>query len=288
MIGFFNYDRNLRLLPEAGVREIDQLDFRRYQSHYAALNPFTKVMRRKRLLNRTVALSRYLPTAELVETEYFNDFMRPHGEKYALSMSLLFRDFGRASLTLYRGDRTGGDFSAVDVRRFDQLRPFVRNALLLRALVRERGQGGKGLDSVGDPVYRLSESGDARPLNAAGEGFLCSRCKNAIPNPHDDRWRAGPARFIPVDPAGAQSAGFVVTVPGGEPAAPFDRLRRRFGLTPTEASVALALVDGLSYKEIGAEFDISTETVHSHVKAIHRKADVGTTRQFIALFVSGR
>jgi DNA-binding CsgD family transcriptional regulator len=67
-----------------------------------------------------------------------------------------------------------------------------------------------------------------------------------------------------------------------------ERLRSRFDLTRMETAVARGLLDGLSYREIAEEFEIAYETVHSHVKAIHRKAGVGTTRQFIALFLSGR
>jgi DNA-binding CsgD family transcriptional regulator len=67
-----------------------------------------------------------------------------------------------------------------------------------------------------------------------------------------------------------------------------NRLRRRFDLTRMETAVAQGLLDGLSYKEIAEEFAIARETVHSHVKAIHRKAEVGTTRQFIARLLFGR
>jgi DNA-binding CsgD family transcriptional regulator len=114
------------------------------------------------------------------------------------------------------------------------------------------------------PVRRytnISSASDFRASDSASGDFLCSSCRKAV----RDRFGAG----FSVIPAG-------------------DRLRRRFGLTPMEAAVARALIDGLSYREIAAEFEISTETVHSHVKAIHQKADVATSRQFIALFHSGR
>jgi DNA-binding CsgD family transcriptional regulator len=119
-----------------------------------------------------------------------------------------------------------------------------------------------------------------------GEKVLCSSCRTAMPRPFGGRVGGGRTSLVPVEPA---------PLPGGsrrdaaaevEAVSGIDRLRRRFGLTLMEAVVARALVDGLSYRETAAEFEISTETVHSHVKAIYRKANVTSARQFVALFLS--
>ena len=62
-----------------------------------------------------------------------------------------------------------------------------------------------------------------------------------------------------------------------------ERLRARFGFTKTEAEVAVALVDGLSYGEVAKKLGISYHTVHTHIKAIHHKAAVSTTGRLSAL-----
>ena len=62
-----------------------------------------------------------------------------------------------------------------------------------------------------------------------------------------------------------------------------ERLRARFGFTKTEAEVAVALVEGLSYAEIAKKLGVSYHTVHTHIKAVHTKAGVATTGQLIAL-----
>lgn len=59
-------------------------------------------------------------------------------------------------------------------------------------------------------------------------------------------------------------------------------LRKRFGLTRMEAAVVSALADGMSYSEIAARYGVSYHTVHSHVKAIHRKTDVSSTGRLLA------
>jgi DNA-binding CsgD family transcriptional regulator len=62
-----------------------------------------------------------------------------------------------------------------------------------------------------------------------------------------------------------------------------ERLRSGFGFTKTEARVVSALTEGLSYAEIAEKFGVSYHTVHTHIKAIHRKAGVSTTGRLTAL-----
>jgi DNA-binding CsgD family transcriptional regulator len=60
-------------------------------------------------------------------------------------------------------------------------------------------------------------------------------------------------------------------------------LRRRFSFTRTESNVALLLGEGLSYAEVAAQMEVSYHTVHTHVKAIHRKARVSSNGRLLAL-----
>jgi DNA-binding CsgD family transcriptional regulator len=60
-------------------------------------------------------------------------------------------------------------------------------------------------------------------------------------------------------------------------------LRSSFGLTKTEAVVAVLLTEGLAYSEIAKELGISYNTVHTHTNAIHKKAAVPTTGRLTAL-----
>jgi DNA-binding NarL/FixJ family response regulator len=60
-------------------------------------------------------------------------------------------------------------------------------------------------------------------------------------------------------------------------------LRSSFGFTKTEAVVAALLTRGLAYSEIAQKLKVSCNTVHTHTKAIHKKADVPTTGRLTAL-----
>ncbi len=53
-------------------------------------------------------------------------------------------------------------------------------------------------------------------------------------------------------------------------------------LSPRELDVLRALVDGLSYKMIAAELQISFETVRSHMKVIYQKMHVNNNTAAVA------
>lgn len=60
-----------------------------------------------------------------------------------------------------------------------------------------------------------------------------------------------------------------------------------YGLTPRESEVVSCLFRGLSAKEVGAEFEISTHTVHDHIKSIYRKVGVQSRGELIARLAPG-
>lgn len=68
-----------------------------------------------------------------------------------------------------------------------------------------------------------------------------------------------------------------------ETPAELTRVPSRWGLTPRETDVALALADGLSYKEVAFKLGLSFHTVNDYVDALHRKLNLSTARIIAAL-----
>jgi DNA-binding NarL/FixJ family response regulator len=61
-----------------------------------------------------------------------------------------------------------------------------------------------------------------------------------------------------------------------------------YQLTPREKEVLGCLVNGLSYKMIGAELNIGYETVRSHVKKIYEKLHVASLTEVVAKAIHQR
>lgn len=60
-----------------------------------------------------------------------------------------------------------------------------------------------------------------------------------------------------------------------------------FGLTPTEAKIALALAEGLRSEEIAERMSISTTTVAFHLRNLFQKTDTHRQAELIALILAG-
>jgi DNA-binding CsgD family transcriptional regulator len=60
-------------------------------------------------------------------------------------------------------------------------------------------------------------------------------------------------------------------------------LRQAFGLTPSEAKIALCVADGKSLEQAAHEIGIAHETTRSHLKSIFRKTDTHRQGELVAL-----
>lgn len=76
----------------------------------------------------------------------------------------------------------------------------------------------------------------------------------------------------------------VVVRPASEiPATRLAPLRAAFGLTRSEAEIALRLANGEDRDRIGADRGTSGETIRSQIKALLRKSDTGREAEFVSL-----
>lgn len=64
-------------------------------------------------------------------------------------------------------------------------------------------------------------------------------------------------------------------------------LARLFGLTPTEARIALALAEGRRTEEIATQMSISTTTVAFHLRNLFQKTDTRRQAELIAVILAG-
>lgn len=62
-----------------------------------------------------------------------------------------------------------------------------------------------------------------------------------------------------------------------------DSLREYFGLTPSEASLAMALTEGKSLKEASSRLGISIWTARSHLRSIFQKTDTHRQAELVSL-----
>ncbi len=63
--------------------------------------------------------------------------------------------------------------------------------------------------------------------------------------------------------------------------------KRNASLTPRQAQIVDALVEGLSYKLVADKLMISTETVRDHIKKIYKKLEINSRAELVSMRIQG-
>lgn len=138
---------------------------------------------------------------------------------------------------------------------------------LQRAVAEAAGNGAAGNGQRAGAHLRLSRPSGRSPLEAdvtpiclEGSRLECSQAAAAI-------FIADPEAHSP---------------------SPEQRIRRLYGLTPTEARIASRLAEGTRLSEIGEALGVSIHTVRGHLKQIFAKTHTHRQADLVRLLVGGR
>jgi DNA-binding CsgD family transcriptional regulator len=112
----------------------------------------------------------------------------------------------------------------------------------------------------------------------------------AVPRPSGRRPYL--VRVIPLAPevsAGVVSptALIVIVDPEKEPEPELQALRRLYGLTSTEAEIALRVLDGTGLGPIADELSVSLATVRTHLQHVFDKTDTHRQAELVRLLLGG-
>jgi DNA-binding CsgD family transcriptional regulator len=261
-IAIASYDERGLLVPESSIAMADERLWKLYVEEYSLLNPFPRVVATHDLHDQTVIFDHWIDTARLRKSVFFNDFMRKLGGEHALGASIAVPGWGRSALSFYRG---GAEFDEEDARRVDDLRPFTKNALMLRSLWNanpRRRSWRDRIEALGRPVISDSPEGAVEPLNAAGERLLRDNVRRIARN------------FTPIGVMQQKESHGETVVSIAQ--------RPDLGLTRRECDVVAALRRGLSVAEIADSMRISPNTVRTFLKSIYPKVGVHSSLQLIA------
>jgi len=308
-------------LPFTWHRESPNLED--YTQHYGQLDPFRTAA--ARLPVGTVCNNADLvPDAELLHTEYFNDFYSRIGLRHG-AVTILHNEGGRTSgISCHRGpdqEPLGSD----DLAFLGRLSPHLiraRNLSAQLAVARSQRQIVSGvLDRLpvgiffvdaasqvvraNEPAERLLRAKDGleiRRKRLVGSRMQETRALHAVVatacDPEASLRSAATLSTRLGRPSGRRDLGIMAygispesRMWGGERAAAFvvvtdgeaemhgaaRRLRELYGLSITEADLAVSLAGGLTLKEIAAARGVSVETVRWQLKQAFAKT--GTARQ---------
>jgi DNA-binding CsgD family transcriptional regulator len=309
------WDRDLSQFGSHGLAS----DFvARYVDDYYQDDPFAKHIRdpHKSPPWRVTRSTDLVDYTRLVQSRFYNDFLRPNGAHYILTMVLAVqgRQIGHAIAA--RG-RNRPDFSVVDLQKAELLFPTLV-AVLDRSMQRERFDAQSRalsavcLDLFGRPVVILDNC--LSPMLVSPQADVLLR---QVHIPADaETWSVPPsildacrALAIQNDGGTARSTHLLLKCAGGsQPPIPASIERHngpggllfvvllgpnngvsnqtermsRLGLTQREMDVAHLVLGGYTTADIANRLCRSVNTIESHLKSIFRKANV-TSRAALVL-----
>jgi DNA-binding CsgD family transcriptional regulator/PAS domain-containing protein len=307
--------------------------FAAYNQHFVAVNPWIPGLG-KRPIGQVVPAEFMLPRADLMKTEFYQDFLtrakldsgvgvtvQQDGTRY-LIVSVLFphslaeRDpdtidrLQRLAPHLQRVAQLNRQFAGIETRAVaaEAALQHLATALLI-------------VDAAGRVAYH---SQAAASVIAAADGLIIVSNRLAAIDPGETQAlrqlvvaavqaprevTAAPGGVIRIRRQSARPDYQVLVAPLGEtmfasglsepmaavfirdpdmPATtPTEWLQRLHGLTPAEARVMQALLNGDPLKRMAEHFHVGTETLRTQLKAIYRKTDTCNQAELIHLGLRG-
>lgn len=311
-------------LPEPGHPGFDvadsDWDVRVLREHYTSLyytdNPFHYDDMQP---GRVYRWSDFVDRERFHRSAYYRDFCQPAGFEYALCLGVRAEGLG-AWVHVVR-EPGGGDFDAGDCALLEALGPHLERALTLYGRIR-RSESARtayetAIEQLAIGTLLLDRHGRIISVNAAArdiagelrredgslrlaqpaldtelrrhlETVLAGRSSGealAVPRPG-----LAPLglllRPFPGGDGGDRPALIVyVSDPASHQLAPEGLVARLFGLTPTEARLAVLLADGLTIAEAARHMHVSEGSARSYCKRIFAKTGISRQAELIRLLL---
>nr|WP_247713628.1 helix-turn-helix transcriptional regulator [Qipengyuania sphaerica] len=284
---------------------------------------WARVLFENRLTMGAFRTGDFQPVEEFCESFIYREFFVANGDDTARCLGFGDRrpDEGLVVVGLHR-PRTAQEFSDGELARFDAIRPHITRLAVLRKRLKAAQSESEGARLIAgalrDAVFVLDDAGRINFANPAAEDLVRQRSILAIVDQRPIMLdRAAQLRFEralrAVRSKGSRmshSIGLenragetwrlhvVPRTMGGEtrvmlyfernvlPDGAADRLISLYGLTETEAAIALMAASGERARDIGERRGISVPTVRTHLQHVFEKTDTHKVSELAKLVAS--
>lgn len=142
----------------------------------------------------------------------------------------------------------------------------------------------RSANASGVALFGLAEPAHASILGEVKEGLLCDPLTGCASRTFTPREREAPVAEVEV--RGFRSSNdrqhYLVTSAGSPVRSSFEQASRAFGFTQRESEIARLIAAGRCNASLAGELGISFRTVENHLRAVYRKAGVGSRTQLIS------
>ncbi len=291
-----------------------------YLEHFVDKDPWRHAAQALGSTGRAISMDDHVPPDRFVQTEFYNDLLRPIGDDTGRCMGIEFSTSSTLLHIAVHRSLAAPEFSPADLLRMEHLFAHVARVLRLRSLVARESNHRQSLQDmidatqlgvmvvdIGLKIVTCSNAGRAY-LNG-NDGIGCregrleimdhrtaaairASVRSVIQRDHSERTtflcarRSGRAHYrLAVLPAGTINGAVLVIE---DPVADIDHARlsslsRAYGLTASETQLAECLAGGLTLTEVADRRNISVETVRTQLKSIFAKTGAHRQSELVRL-----
>ena len=153
----------------------------RYQAYYAGLNPFSNAPDARAFMRnwkpRITTDDQWLPKADLVGSEYYNDFLAPQDAHSFAMIRLAAQDLDVCAITVNRGAKHGA-FDVAQLALAERLHPHLIRAFKLTEAFAVAGVTTDGMaaafDQASFAIFLIDDSGRLRRTNRSGDRLIAA------------------------------------------------------------------------------------------------------------------
>ena len=164
------------------ISRIDPLEMDRYATHFADRNPLFRVDDPERYIRswapRILTDEDWMPKSTLVQSEYYNDFLRPQNIHSCVMVRLAMCGTETAVMNITRGE-SRGQFDSSEIEIAQSLHPHLIRAFELGQKLALNQTMSSGFAAVFDAsvhgLFLLDADGGIRHLNRAAETLVAAR-----------------------------------------------------------------------------------------------------------------
>ncbi|HEX4198183.1 MAG TPA: hypothetical protein VHZ26_12140 [Caulobacteraceae bacterium] len=287
-----------------------------YGDTWAAQDPWTIASRRPSNLNKVFLLEQSVPVAAFARSTIYNEFIRPIGDDTFHCLGVAFStDWGDGIISVNRG-RTAAAFGAAELAQLRRHANDVGRVLKVRGEIASARRDARApqdaIDAIALPIMIVNAEGRLLAANAVadvvlnrmdglavrrgalaairhGDGAALQQAivlATASANPRAtsvvvSRGPEAPPYLVTVTPvarlSGAGRAMLIFRDPDVNDLTLTDRLRTLFGLSPSEAAIAIDLSLGRSTADILAKRGVRPSTLKTQLESLTGK--MGCARQ---------
>jgi DNA-binding CsgD family transcriptional regulator len=150
----------------------------RYSAYYGSIDPYPQAGSLETAVGDFAPTERWMPEADFVRTEFYNDYQRPNGWLHGFALPLMRDPGGRVAMVIGLRSKQRGIFGAETKQTLLQMLPHLQRALRIHDQLEiaslEQAASARVIDGVSVGVILVDERGRVVRTNSIADSIMAA------------------------------------------------------------------------------------------------------------------